>query len=110
MVRTALAVAASLCRGAGNLDAATARRGYKIMRIGLNLVASVAFVASSSHSCLAKTAAANETKPRIEICFVLDTTRSIKPPLEAVVLRTTQTSKRGLGLLACAVLARPELE
>ena len=74
---TAPAVAASLCRGAGNLDAATARRGYKIMRIGLNLVASVAFVAATSHSCLAKTATANETKPRIEVCFVLDTTGSM---------------------------------
>src|SRR5438874_7789817 len=77
IARTAPAVAASLCRGAGNLDAATERRGYKIMRIGLNLVASVAFVAATSHSCLAKTATANETKPRIEVCFVLDTTGSM---------------------------------
>src|SRR5205809_408921 len=77
IARTAPAVAASLCRGAGNLDAAAERRGYKIMRIGLNLVASVAFVAASSHSCLAKTAAANKTKPRIEVCFVLDTTGSM---------------------------------
>jgi Mg-chelatase subunit ChlD len=77
IARTAPALAASICRGAGNLDAATERRGYKIMRIGLNLVASVAFVAASSHSCLAKTAAANETKSRIEVCFVLDTTGSM---------------------------------
>src|SRR5438270_7355311 len=47
------------------------------MRIGLNLVASIAFVAASSHSSLAKTAAANQTKPRIEVCFVLDTTGSM---------------------------------
>src|SRR5438309_4223645 len=77
IARTAPAVAASLCRDAGNLDAATERRGYKIMRIGLKLVASVAFVAATSHSCLAKTATANETKPRIEVCFVLDTTGSM---------------------------------
>src|ERR1700719_4578444 len=77
IARIAPAVAAPLCRGAGNLDAATERRGYKIMRTGLNLVASIAFVAASSHSCLAKTAAANETKPRIEVCFVLDTTGSM---------------------------------
>ena len=77
IARIAPAVAAPFRRGAGNLDAATERRGYKIMRIGLNLVASIAFVAASSHSCLAKTAAANETKPRIEVCFVLDTTGSM---------------------------------
>src|SRR6266478_4297318 len=77
IARIAPAVAASLCRGAGNLDAAAERRGYKIMRIGLNLVASVAFVAASSHSCLAKTATASEAKPRIEVCFVLDTTGSM---------------------------------
>ena len=77
IARLAPAVAASLSRGAGKLDAATERRVYKIMRIGLNLVVSIAFVAASSHSCLAKTAAANETKPRIEVCFVLDTTGSM---------------------------------
>src|SRR5438045_2445130 len=77
IARLAPAVAASLSRGAGKLDAATERRGYKIMRIGLNLVVSIAFVAASSHSCLAKTATANETKPRIEVCFVLDTTGSM---------------------------------
>src|SRR5881398_2932297 len=82
IARIAPAVAASLCRGAGNLDAAAERRGYKIMRIGLNLVASVAFVAASSHSCLAKTAAANKTKPRIEVCFVLETTGSMSALIE----------------------------
>src|SRR5437899_2318114 len=82
IARIAPAVAAPLCRGAGNLDAATERRGYKIMRIGLNLVASVAFVAATSHSCLAKTATANETKPRIEVCFVLDTTGSMTGLIE----------------------------
>ena len=87
IARTAPAVAASLCRGAGNLDAATARRGYKIMRIGLNLVASVAFVAATSHSCLAKTATANETKPRIEVCFVLDTTGSMGGLIEGAKQR-----------------------
>jgi hypothetical protein len=71
------AVAVSLRRGAVNFEAARERRGYKIRRIGLNLVASVAFVAAGSHSCLAKTAAANETKPGIEVCFVLDTTGSM---------------------------------
>jgi Mg-chelatase subunit ChlD len=77
IARTAQPVAASLCRGGGNLDAAAERRGYKAMRIGLNLVASLAFVAASPHSCPAKTAAVNESKPRIEVCFVLDTTGSM---------------------------------
>ena len=76
LARTAPAVAASLGRGAGGL-AATERRGSNITRIGLSLAASLAFVAASSHLCLAKTATPNETKPRIEVCFVLDTTGSM---------------------------------
>src|SRR5947208_9272181 len=109
IARTAPAVAASLCRGAGNLDAATERRGYKIMRIGLNLVASVAFVAATSHSCLAKTATANETKPRIEVCFVLDTTGSMGGLIEGAkqkiwsianeMISAQQTPELKLGLI-----------
>src|SRR6476619_5088615 len=109
IARTAPAVAAPLCRGAGNLDAATERRGYKIMRIGLNLVASIAFVAASSHSCLAKTAAANETKPRIEVCFVLDTTGSMGGLIEGAkqkiwsianeMISTKPTPELKLGLI-----------
>jgi len=103
------AVAAPLCRDAGNLDAATERRGYKIMRIGLNLVASIAFVAASSHSCLAKTAAANQTKPRIEVCFVLDTTGSMGGLIEGAkqkiwsianeMISTKPTPELKLGLI-----------
>ena len=109
IARTAPAVAASICRGAGNLDAATERRGYKIMRIGLNLVASVAFVAATSHSCLAKTATANETKPRIEVCFVLDTTGSMGGLIEGAkqkiwsianeMISTKPTPELKLGLI-----------
>src|SRR5438132_1097405 len=103
------AVAAPLCRGAGNLDAATERRGYKIMRIGLNLVASMAFVAASSHSSLAKTAVANQTKPRIEVCFVLDTTGSMGGLIEGAkqkiwsianeMISTKPTPELKLGLI-----------
>src|SRR6266480_1861718 len=103
------AVAAPLCRGAGNLDAATERRGYKIMRIGLNLVASIAFVAASSHSSLAKTAAANQTKARIEVCFVLDTTGSMGGLIEGAkqkiwsianeMISTKPTPELKLGLI-----------
>src|SRR4029077_12791691 len=109
MARTAPAVAASLWPGAGNVDAATERHGYKIMRIGLNLVASIAFVAASSHSCLAKNAAANETKPRIEVCFVLDTTGSMGGLIEGAkqkiwsianeMIRTKPTPELKLGLI-----------
>ena len=109
IARIAPAVATPLCRGAGNLDAATERRGYKIMRIGLNLVASIAFVAASSHSCLAKTAAANETKPRIEVCFVLDTTGSMGGLIEGAkqkiwsianeMISTKPTPELKLGLI-----------
>jgi Mg-chelatase subunit ChlD len=70
-------VAASLCRGAGSLNAATERRGYNIIRLGLKLAASLALVVATSHLCLATTTTPNETKPRIEVCFVLDTTGSM---------------------------------
>src|SRR5438552_7671989 len=70
------AVVASLCRGAGRPDAATERRGYHRMRIGLSMAVLLGFVACS-HFLDAKSTTPNETKPRIEVCFVLDTTSSM---------------------------------
>src|ERR1700736_3151374 len=72
------AVAASLCRGAGRADTATQRRGYNKTRTGLGLATLFVSTALCSSLFAAPTAIPNKaTKPRIEVCFVLDTTGSM---------------------------------
>ncbi len=76
------AVAASLCRGVCGADTATQRRGYRKMRTRLGLVTLLIATAYCSSSFAAASPTPNETKPRIEVCFVLDTTGSMSGLIE----------------------------
>jgi Mg-chelatase subunit ChlD len=76
------AVAASLCRGVCCPGTATERRGYNKTRTRLSFTALLVVIAFYSNSFAATNPAPNETKPRIEVCFVLDTTGSMSGLIE----------------------------